>query len=107
MGTSEAIRLILIVIKLILINLIYKPFISFISLNKVYIVLCYVLDSTYIIAAPTIFNIVNIMNSVPLCEDVLYLFVTTLLSIPASNSPNNGNNKSKSDSAQEETKFSQ
>ena len=74
--------MILIVIKLILINLIYKPFISFIFTNTIYII------------AKTMANIVNIMNSASLCADVPD-FSAPLggRAIPETSIPNNGNNK--------------
>ena len=88
-GISEAIRLILIDIKLILINLIYKSFISFIF--KIYIIICDVLDYISIIAMS---NLVNIMNYAP---SSIHSLSDLNQSIPEANTKNKGNNKSNPD----------
>ena len=77
-GISEAIRLMLIYIKLILINLIYRSFIPFIY--TIYITLCDVLCSTFIIA------MTNTMNRV--------LCLTRFVYTKQTNTNNKDNNKS-------------
>ena len=77
-GISEAIRLMLIYIKLILINLIYRSFIPFIY--TIYITLCDVLSSTFIIA------MTNTMNRV--------LCLTRFVYTKQTNTNNKDNNKS-------------
>ena len=77
-GISEAIRLMLIYIKLILINLIYRSFIPFIY--TIYITMCDVLSSTFIIA------MTNTMNRVPCLTQFVYIRET--------NTNNKDNNKS-------------
>jgi len=88
-GISEAIRLILIDIKLILINLIYKSFISFIY--TIYIIICDVLDYTSIIAMS---NTANIMKYAPLGVPSLSDFNQSILE---ANTKYKGNNKSDPD----------
>ena len=77
-GISEAIRLMLIYIKLILINLIYRSFIAYIY--TIYITMCHVLSSTFII------SIANTMNRVPCLTQFVYITET--------NTNNKDNNKS-------------
>ena len=77
-GISEAIRLMLIYIKLILINLIYRSFIPYIY--TIYITMCHVLSSTFIISTT------NTMNRVPCLTQFVYITET--------NTNNKDNNKS-------------